>query len=150
MSTGEKDISPDEAKNSLDVINNMHQVAKKRTQTPRWFVIANTVLIFSFIATIPEEGSYGVPWVLISLFLFLYMSEKRGVKRRYSETFSRKFYAWFIALMIFFLCMVLMRRTYGIIWAPFAGGLLAASFYYVMCEVARRKRVNPREQEQTL
>ena len=148
MSDEKQEISPDEAKKALDTIDKMNRAGLQRLEYPRWFAISITLAIFLYIATIQEEGPSRFPLFMVGLLLYAVLREKLGVKPNYSKPFTRTFLGWFFALAVFYLCMVYLRRIYGLIWAPYVGGLIAASFYYINYEVKKRTRNAQRTREE--
>lgn len=144
--SNEKDrISTDEAKAALDTIGSMKQIGLQRSEHPRWFAISIALTIFLYFATIP----FLFPLFLAFLGLYLLMSTKLGVKPSYSSPGAWTSLAWFAALNMFYLCVVYSRETYGLIWAPYAGGVIATSIYYIRYEVGKRTRAEQRTKEET-
>lgn len=145
MSTEKKNILPGEAKKSLDTISRMNQIGLQRSEHPRWFANLIALTIFFCFATIP----FPFPLFLAFLGLYLVMSAKLGVKPSYSRPGIWTSLAWFAALNMFYICVVYSRETYGLIWAPYAGGLIATSIYYIRYEVGKRTRAAQRVKEET-
>ena len=146
MSNEKDNISTDEAKAALDTIDSMNQIGLQRSEHPRWFAISIALVIFLHFATIP----FRFPLFVVGLGLYLVKSEKLGVKPNYSKPGVWTFVVWFFALNVFYLCMVYLREFYGFIWAPYAGGLLATSIYYIRYEVRKQTRAVQRGKEEIL
>ncbi len=146
MSTEKGNILPGEAKKSLDSINRMNQIGLQRSEHPRWFAISIALAIFLYFVTIPFQFPLG----LVAIGLYLFMSQKLGVKPSYSRPGIWISLVWFFALNMFYVCVAYLRETYGLIWAPYAGGLIATSIYYIRYEVGKRTRAAQRVKEEIL
>jgi len=148
MSTQKENILPGEAKKSLDSINRMNQIGLQRSEHPRWFTNSIALTIFLYFATIPL-GNY-FPIFMAFYVLYFVMSAKLGVKPIYSRHGIWRLLVWFAVLAMFWVCVVYLREIYGLIWAPYAGGLIATSIYYIRYEVGKRTRAAQRVKEEIL
>ena len=146
MSNEKDNISTDEAKAALDTIDSMSQIGLQRSEHPRWFAISIALTIFLYFATIP----FLFPLFLALLGLYLVMVKKLGVIPSYSRPGIWTSLAWFFALNMFYVCVVYLRENYGLIWVPYAGGLIATSIYYIRYEVGKRTRDAQRVKEEIL
>lgn len=148
MSTEKENIMPGEAKKSLDLINRMNQIGLQRSEHPRWFTNSIALTIFLYFATIPL-GPY-FPVFMALYVIYFVMSAKLGVKPSYSKPAIWRLVVWFAAMVMFWLCVFYLRESYGLIWAPYAGGLIATSIYYIRFGVGKRTRAAERVKEETL
>jgi energy-coupling factor transporter transmembrane protein EcfT len=142
MSTEKENILPGEAIKSLDSINRMNQIGLQRSEHPRWFAISIALAIFLYFVTIPFQFPLG----LVAIGLYLFKSQKLGIKPSYSWTSV----VWVFVLAISNLGVTYLREVYSLIWAPYAGGLLATSIYYIRYEVGKRTRAAQRVKEEIL
>ena len=146
MSIENENILPGEAKKSLDSINRMNQIGLQRSEHPRWFAISIALAIFLYFVTIPFPFQF--PLGLVAIGLYLFKAQKLGVKPSYSRPGIWTSVGWVFVLAIFYLCVTYLREVYGVIWAPYAGGLLATSIYYIRYEVGKRTRAAQRVKEE--
>lgn len=138
MSNEKERISPDEARKSLDAIKEMKQIGSDRLVYPTWFHISIAVLIFLYFATIQENGPNGFPYWLAGIVLYGVMLRKVGVMPDYSKSAIWALFWKSFTLAVLYLLMAYLRRIHNLSWAPYAGGLLAASIYYVMYRMGAR------------
>lgn len=148
MSTEKEYILPSEAKKSLDSINKMNQIGLQRSEHPRWFTHTIALTIFLYFASIPL-GPY-FPVFMILYTLYFVMSAKLGVKPNYSKSAPWIALIWFAAMVMFWLCVFYLQDSYGLIWAPYVGGLIATSIYYIRYEVEKRIRTTQSVTDETL
>ena len=149
MSTEKEIILPGQAKKSLDSINRMNQIGLQRSEPPRWFTNSVALTIFLYFATIPFLPFFPIFFVFYGLYVV--MSARLGVKPSYSKSYIWTLVVWFAALTMFWVfCVVYLRESRGLIWAPYAGALIATSIYYIRYEVGKRTRAAQRVKEETL
>jgi hypothetical protein len=148
MSTEKENILPGEAKKSLDSINRMNQIGLQRSEYPKWFTNSIALTIFLYFATIPL-GTY-FPVFMVLYTVYFVMSTKLGVKPSYSKPAIWILLVWFAAMVMFWVFVWYLRETYGLNWAPYAGGLIATSIYYIRYGVGKRTRATQRVKEETL
>jgi len=138
MSSEKERVSPDEARKLLDAIKEMKQIGSNRSVYPMWFHISLSVLIFLYFATIQENGPNLFPYFFVGIVLYGVMLRKVGVIPDYSKPAIWALFWKGITLAVLYLFVVYLRRAYNLIWAPYAGGLLAVSIYYLMYALRTR------------
>jgi len=132
MSNEQEQISPEEARKSLDAIEKMEQIGSNRSVYPTWFHITLAVLIFLYFSTIQESGENGHLFGFAGIVLYGVMLRKVGIVPDYSRSAMWVLFCKSLPLAVFYLLVVYLRRTHILILAPYAGGLIAVAYYYVM------------------